>query len=284
MIYERSVLDMNNKALHRYLLKDQLKTGSHIAVFHSTTTSHYALHWHNYIELELITDGSGNEILNGQSLPLKRGSLSLLRLTDFHEIAPKPKLSIIKMIIDDSLISKEMLSEITSGQILFCQLDEKDTYALERLMTLCMEEEHEAFPDQRYLKHLLICILLRVLRMMPETKTAAQASERPIQAALLYMHMHFRESPQLKDVAKVAHYTASHFSATFHKELGMTYSEYLNALKINYAKELLLSTSLKISDVCYECGFTSHSNFLKLFREQTGFSPMQFKKNITNLF
>lgn len=273
---------MGNQRLRRYLLRDQIKPGAHIAVFDLSTNQACPLHWHNYIELELVTGGTGEEQLNGQRIPLSRGSLSLLRLTDFHEVAPESHLSILKMIIDDSLLAEDLLSEITARQTTFCQLNEQETTTLERLLHLCLEEETAELPDQRYLKHLLICILLRVLHLLPENEKSAPSGERPIQTALLYLHMHFRENPSLKDVAKIAHYNASHFSTTFHKELGMTYSEYLNMLKITYAKELLLSTDLKITEVCYECGFTSHSNFLRLFREKTGHSPMQFRKQ-TNL-
>ena len=114
--------------------------------------------------------------------------------------------------------------------------------------------------------------------MAPKSAGNTFANERPIQAALLYIHMHFRENPKLSQVAKIAHYNSSHFSATFHKELGTTYCDYLNMLKISYAKELLISTNLKILDICNECGFTSHSNFLRLFKENTGLSPLQFRK------
>ncbi len=268
---------VSDHRLKRYLLRDQIKPEAHIAVFDITTEERCPLHWHNYIELELVTDGMGSEQLNGQNISLARGSLSLLRLTDFHEVAPNPNLSILKMIIDDSLLAEDLLSEIAARQTTYCKLNEKETATLERLLTLCLEEERVAKPDQRYLKHLLICILLRVLRYLPENVKSAPSGERPIQTALLYLHMHFRENPSLRDVAKIAHYNTSHFSTTFHKELGMTYSEYLNMLKITYAKELLLSTDLKITEVCYECGFTSHSNFLRLFREKCGFSPIQFR-------
>ena len=114
--------------------------------------------------------------------------------------------------------------------------------------------------------------------MAPKSVGDTFKNERPIQTALLYIHMHFRENPTLSQVAKIAHYNTSHFSSTFHKELGTTYCNYLNMLKISYAKELLISTNLKISDIGNECGFTSHSNFLRLFKENSGLSPMQFRK------
>ena len=99
-----------------------------------------------------------------------------------------------------------------------------------------------------------------------------------MEAALLHLHMHFRENPSLGKLAAIAHYNASYFSTAFHSYTSMTYSQYLNMLKIDYAKKLLLTTNLKIADICQECGFTSHSNFLRLFRQQTTMSPAAYRK------
>lgn len=268
---------MGNR-VYRYLLRANAKEGTDILVSERHVNTSSSLHWHNYIELELVIDGKGQHILNGQHFELSRGSLYLLRLIDFHEVKPDPELTLINMAIDDSLLSEELLAQLTTGKPLIYSLEENETVVMEQLLRLCMDENDRKEPDKRYLKHLLICILLRILKLVPDNGESVPMVDKPIQAAILYLHMHFRENPGLKELAKIAHYNASHFSTTFHKEIGMTYCEYLNMLKISYAKELLSSTNLKVTEICYECGFTSHSNFLRLFREQAGMSPMQFRQ------
>lgn len=267
---------MADGKMYRCLLRDRQNVG--FTVSEREVEKPFPLHWHSYIELELITAGSGHQILNGQRFELSRGCLSLLRPTDFHQVEPEKGLQLFNMSIDDSLLSEELLRKITARSMIFLQMDEDETGTMERLLHLSLEENGLLSPNQEYQKHLLMCILLRVLHLVPGTTRAASAESRPIQAALLYLHMHFRENPRLSDVAEIAHYNASYFSAAFHGEVGMTYSEYLNMLKIAYARELLLSTGLKVSEVCCECGFTSYSGFLTLFRKQTGLSPMQFRK------
>ncbi len=264
--------------IYRYLLKANVNDPSNIVVSERDVKLSSALHWHNFIELELVIDGNGYHILNGQRFELSRGSLYLLRLVDFHEVNPRPRLKLINMAIDDSLLSEDLLAKLTSGTPLIYSLDEKETCVMEQLLRLCMEENNSKEPDQQYLKNLLICVLLRILKLVPDSGDVVPFIDKPIQAAILYLHMHFRENPKLTELAKISHYNASHFSTTFHKELGMTYSQYLNMLKINYAKELLLSTELKVTEICFECGFTSQSNFLRLFKEHTGLSPLEFRR------
>lgn len=269
---------MKTTSLEKMLSQDQLRKEIGISASERFVDFYTPLHWHNFIEIELVLSGSGEQILNGQQMELSKGSLSVLRLTDFHQVDPKEDLHLLNLMVDDSFLSEEMLGKLTAGNTLYFRLSEEQTSTLEKLLRLCVVENKSPSPDLRYLKHLIICIFLKVLKLSPQSGKKPPADERPIQAALLYMHMHFRENPKLSEVAKIAHYNTSHFSHTFHKELGTTYCDYLNMLKISYAKELLLSTSLKISDICFECGFTSHSNFLRLFKEKIGVSPMQYRK------
>jgi len=264
--------------VERFLLQDAVRPGSHLAVSRRHKRSSVGVHWHNYIELELITGGTGWQKLNGQRYELRRGSLCLLRLTDFHEINPDPELHILNLSVDEEFLSRELLERLSQGKAMMFQMEEDQTRTMEQLLQLCMEENGQAQPDQAYLEHLISCVLLRLLKLVPEQRGYGSDGERPFQAALLYLHMHFRENPSLGELAKIAHYNVSHFSMVFHRELGMTYTQYLNMLKTDYAKELLVSTDLKITEVCQECGFTSHSNFLRLIKAATGMPPMAYRK------
>lgn len=266
---------MNNKQIHRYMLNDRFG----FSVSHREINKSHALHWHNYIELELITSGCGYQILNGQHIELSKGCLSLLRPNDFHQVEPGNNLQLLNMSIDDTLLPENMISKITAAQILFFRLKEQEMQTLEQFLHLGLQEISSPAPDRQYLKHLLMCILLRISHLIPDSSNPVSTKERPIQNSIQYLHIHFRENPRLSDAAKIAHYNTSYFSSAFHRETGMIYSEYLNMLKINYAKELLLSTDLKINDLYYKCGFRSHSNFLRLFHEQTGLTPTQFRKS-----
>ncbi len=59
---------------------------------------------------------------------------------------------------------------------------------------------------------------------------------------------------------------------------GVTLSEFINQLRLNYISNLLIHTNINIIDMCYECGFQSMSNFYKIFKDKYGVSPMVFRK------
>ncbi len=257
--------------------RQELRKETLITAQERTVRESWGLHWHDFIELELIIDGKGTQILNGKCFPLSRGRLSLLRMTDYHSLQNDGIFKLLHLGFDESVLPEEMLARIAAGDLVCFELEEQETQIFESLFRLCISENTAPTPDRKYLKHLIYCIFLRILKQMRETTLPIPEASSPIHSALLYMRMHFKENPKLEDVAKVAHYNKSHFSTTFRKEIGITYSEYINKLKIDYAKELLLSTALRVSDICFECGFASHANFLRLFKANTGMSPLQFR-------
>ena len=91
--------------------------------------------------------------------------------------------------------------------------------------------------------------------------------------ALLYLHGHFRENPTLTEMARLFGFNTNYFSSRFHQYTGKTFKNYLNLLKLEYAKKLLLSGDLSVTEIGYAAGFTSLPNFLRCFKTHFGMSP-----------
>lgn len=242
----------------------------------------YPLHWHNYIEMELVIQGGGMQTINGTEVKLSPGLFTIMRLTDYHEVIPEPHLEVYNLSFDEKLLSPETINTLTSakGNLAFeLTADEFDT--LQQFCRFCEKESKLPQPDLHYIKHLLEAICIQIFRR-PDFKTGKQLAtneDSPIHRVLLYMHAHFREDPSLNQLAEIAHYSPNYFSTVFHKQMGTTYLEYLNGLKIKYSKQLLLSTQLKSIDIAFQCGFNSFNSFLRTFKSYTGTTPMEYKKS-----
>ena len=96
-----------------------------------------------------------------------------------------------------------------------------------------------------------------------------QAVERAIQV----MHTHLHEMLTLEDLASVAYLSPSHFKHVFGRLIGIPPGEFLSALRFQEARRLLLTTSLSVTDVCFEVGYSSTGSFTSHFTRRVGLPP-----------
>ena len=95
--------------------------------------------------------------------------------------------------------------------------------------------------------------------------------------AAAYIRTHFRESPSIEELSRVAALSPYHFIRIFRKETGMTPHEYIVDLKIRNAKYLLRNSSLSMKEICASSGFSCESVFFSSFRRITGHSPKEYR-------
>ena len=94
-----------------------------------------------------------------------------------------------------------------------------------------------------------------------------------------YLAQHFANpNLMLKDVAKVVAMSNSRFSTVFSQETGYTFTEYLMALRMSKAKELLKVTAMRSSDICFSVGYNDPHYFSYLFKKNVGMTPSEYRK------
>ena len=271
----------NPFSLSSYLISYQHEIPDNLYLsYHRTTLQDVPLHWHNYIEIELVLNGTADHIHNGIASTIKKGHISVLRINDYHTIKNCKDFRILNLSIKDTALSENMLTQLNSIQnIIAADLDEDTFKTVLFFFEACIKENYSSKRNNDYIKNLLECILILVLRIIPERSRPARKHQNDqLNNAVNYLHNHFRENPNLNTVAEIAHYFPTHFSHVFHKKIGRSYNDYLNELKVAYAKQLLLTTNLKVIDVGYQSGFNSYNNFYSTFKHYTNFSPAEYKK------
>lgn len=101
------------------------------------------------------------------------------------------------------------------------------------------------------------------------------AHTRAVEGAIRTMRSRLQEVLTLQDLASVACLSPAHFSRVFRRLIGVPPIEYLTALRFQRARQLLLMTSPKSTDICFEVGFTSPGTFTSRFTYRVGLSPRQ---------
>lgn len=117
------------------------------------------------------------------------------------------------------------------------------------------------------------------LRLLDETiRRRAGDETHPFLMAKQFMEKQYMDNISLEQVASIAGFSPNYFSSQFKQETGMGFQDYLTMLRINRAKELLRSTNLSISEVCYQVGYQDIRTFNRVFKRVAALRPGEFKK------
>lgn len=103
-----------------------------------------------------------------------------------------------------------------------------------------------------------------------------------IEDSVKYIREHFRERLTLDMVASKAFVNPKYFSHVFKKELGISFSEYVIDLKIQYACTLLETTNYPAYRISLECGFSDPSYFNRVFCSQMNMTPQNYRKHASS--
>ncbi len=98
-----------------------------------------------------------------------------------------------------------------------------------------------------------------------------------INQALNYINYHYMEKISLDDVADEMNVSKHYLSSIFKKETGENMSLYINKLRIEKAKQLLLESDIKIKEVFEKVGYSDQQYFSKVFKKITGKTVVEYK-------
>ena len=93
-----------------------------------------------------------------------------------------------------------------------------------------------------------------------------------------FINTHINDELRLEQLANLVSMTPTAFSRFFRLRTGKTLSEYIVDIRLGHAARLLLDTSDSVSEICWDCGFNTLSNFNRLFRKRKGCSPTEFRE------
>ena len=95
---------------------------------------------------------------------------------------------------------------------------------------------------------------------------------------IAFIELHYKEKITLSDIASSGNICKTSCYTIFKKFTGRTPVEYLNFHRLRKSIELMKSTDMTLTQICYESGFSGSSYFAESFRKAFGCSPSEYKK------
>lgn len=230
-------------------------------------------HWH--LEYELISVESGVAVIafNNQSYELAAGSALLADAGSVHSIKGSEG-SILSVVLFDSALLPPPLAKRCLASPVFSA----ERYGLSaRMKEIRTELKKKELGYEWKASSLLIGFLIDLFRT-EETATKADAPETPTMAAYKQLLQEIDKNYSyitFSEAAEIAGLSEAYFSRYFHKLSGMTFSRYLNTVRVEKAIAMLTDTMhpLPVTTIASQCGFDTIRHFNRVFKEITGTNP-----------
>ena len=255
--------------------------GNHLVVAQHLVTSNVPLHWHSYFELEIILSGTGKYVINDVEYDISSDKVFLLSTTDFHYVEVNETTKLINISFDEEFIDEKHLMFLIFSKTQKAYTLAQDEY--ERIIKATELLEYECNTDgeckRQLLQYILNCLFKN--NSVQYTDAVNDNHNNAISKAIVYMHLHFKENITLDKLASEAGYHPAYFSELFKKCTDKTYICFLNELRVGYARTLL-SNGFSVSEACFLSGFSSLSNFGKIFKKNCRLSPREYAKASRN--
>lgn len=252
---------------------------------------------HSAIELMYAGEGSFTVYINGEKYILPPRGLALFPSNAVHSaftreesggkhLAIKLRGSVVFDIAANEKKALHMirLSACQMGQKLVFSPEELEQMGISPLLRdLCEYLEAPGYAADLLIKANMVKIFALLLNDYNEAveelgKTVTASALNKIYQTMRYINKHFGEEITAQKCALEADMSYTYFSRLFKTIVGMSFTAYLNEVRINHAEELLLLTDKSITEICYDCGFNEVSYFISKFKSARGLPPHSFRK------
>jgi AraC-like DNA-binding protein len=138
----------------------------------------------------------------------------------------------------------------------------------------------------------IIVGLFEILSILSESKDLTLINKEPyvsidkkqkndrLSDVFKYINMHYADEIHLDYISKLANLTPQSFCRVFKAKTKKRFVEYLNEVRVSNACKQLIETDMSISEIAYQCGYKTVSNFNKLFKKISGITPKEYKAKI----
>jgi AraC family transcriptional regulator len=229
---------------------------------------------HDSYLLMYVKEGEGTIWYNGKSFTAKSNDVVLLNCHRPHKYETKGWETI--WFHFDGNVSSEyfQLLYTKSGCIIPLGNSNIILKYLNRIM--------DTFKSCKILNEPLVsCYIQRMLTelilLSSDYKKDDKETSNPILSAINFIHENYKNKINLNDICRIACISPYHFSRIFKNETGYSPYEYIIMIRLNHAKNLLKTTSLRIKEIAVETGFNSESNFVTCFKGHMDITPSEFR-------
>lgn len=274
------------------------RESSYMRIWYNDIPANYDTHWHSALEIIMPVENWYEINIKNVPFHIEPGQILFVPPGELHEvIAPTSGKRFIFMFDINQLTGIKGFSGIQSllATPLFVS-KEKYPHIYEDVYQTLVQMRNEYFNNNEYGELTIYAQLINMLvkfgynhisttNLFPNVRLYKQKEYvQKFNDLLDYIDHHYMEELSLEQVADNIGFSKFHFSRLFKQYTTFTFCDYLCYRRIKAAEELLILPDYSITEVALQSGFPSISTFNRIFKQQKGCTPSEYRsKNNRNL-
>ena len=250
-------------------------------------------HCHSEFEINYILDGNATFVCNNESFTASSGDVFIFLPNQIHGMSPLEN----QKIYYDTLLFKadilgpveergyqSIINPLVNGEFkIKLPISKGDSHyenIRNTIETVFASAKNNTAPMDILLKSNLLKFFYHLYMngfIYDQQLTQTRYADI-IRPALQYIEDHFAEELTVDELAGLIPLSKSYFMYCFKKATGIGTIAYATQIRIKKACELILNSDKPITQIAFECGFHNLANFNRLFKKNTGYSPLDYKK------
>ena len=250
------------------------------------------IHSHGYIEIAYVLQGSGMSEINGKTKPLTKGDYYIIDYNSTHSyVSDNQAFTIINCLFSPQIIDfvfnegmsfdeamKSFFFKI-SGRQINCSIADHiykdETGEIRKLFEEMLNEYVSNEPgNTEIISYYLKMIIIKLARNLGSQKRLSD----DINNIIKFINEKYDQNISLSDISSEYHYTLPYLSAKFKKETGVTFTRYLQNVRVENAASLLTGTDIPIEEIAVQSGYNDLNNFYAVFKRITNLTPNEYRK------
>jgi AraC-like DNA-binding protein len=265
---------------------------------------HFDPNWHFHPEYQifLVLKGTGTRFIGDHVTPFKKGDLVFtgpnlphLWQSDHEYFNDNTELLTEGIVIyfPENFLGKELLQKNEMYKVKhLLQLAHRGVEIYGETHKRVSELMHRVLHVSDFDQVLTLLNILNIISNSSEfnllategyTNSMKETETDRMNRVYAYVMKNFREKITLNDVAAIANMSPSAFSRYFKVHANKTFSDFLTEIRVGHSCKLLTNQTINVSQVCYDSGFSTLSNFNRQFKAVTHYSPLEYRKKYSPL-
>lgn len=249
-------------------------------------------HFHKKYEIYYEIEGPRRYYIEDAAYLINAGNIVLIGQDSVHKTGSVEDMPHSRYVLN---FNAEYLAEIAAcfpqADLLACfesglhvlQVSPKKQHVVEQLLARMWETHDDTQPEAVALRKLQLAELLLTLaaytqQAKQEHAEQGKISHKTIDKIQAYISANYTSDLTLSHIASQFYLSPHYLSRLFKKTTGLSLIEYINSVRLMAAKNLLEHSSLKISQIGEQTGFTTTTHFSRIFKQGTGLAPQQYRK------